>query len=207
MCHFAYNLGILKIECGVWIIVNIFWEIETGFQNCVLAVEKNCQLVGRLFAATIIQRKFEGNGKHRYGFSGFSYENQDAAGSISGNWRKKVQDTPKCNLLFYGEFCVLQVRVVLLSLFKILRPDCFKWHVCVLSCIQLFPKTSTVCSRIHVRASQNAIINSQCSWLSLFNDQKQSILACKDGSAPNLQNKYYSCKNPLHCLWHEAFLS
>jgi len=35
VCHFANNLGIMQIECGVWIIVIIFWKKEPNFQNCV----------------------------------------------------------------------------------------------------------------------------------------------------------------------------
>jgi len=34
VCHFANNLGIMQIECGVWIIVIIFWKKE----------KKNCNL-------------------------------------------------------------------------------------------------------------------------------------------------------------------
>jgi len=35
VCHFANNLEIMQIECGVWIIVIIFWKKEPDFQNCV----------------------------------------------------------------------------------------------------------------------------------------------------------------------------
>lgn len=43
VCHFANNLGILLIDCGVWIVVIIFWQKELCFQNCVLTIEKNCK--------------------------------------------------------------------------------------------------------------------------------------------------------------------